>query len=51
MKTEEEIREYYRNFRNENPKEWIYSKTDKGIQGWYQGMEQALMFVLGEDEL
>lgn len=48
MKTEEEIRQYLKEFYNQNPKEWIYKSCGIDIQGWYQGMEQALEWVLEE---
>lgn len=50
MKTEEEIRQYLKEFYNQNPKEWIYKNCDNGIQGWYQGMEQALEWVLEDKD-
>ena len=50
MRSEEEIRQYLKGFYDQNPKEWIYKSNDKGLQGWYQGMEQAFKWVLEDTE-
>lgn len=49
MKTEQEIRDAYEKFLKDNPKEWIYTKAGDLTQAWYQGYEQAMKFVLGEE--
>lgn len=50
MKTEEQIKEKYEQFLKENPKEWIYTKASDLVQAWYQGYDQAMKFVLEEEE-
>lgn len=49
MKTEEQVREAYNKFLEENPKEWVYTQAGDLIQAWYQGYEQAMKFVLEEE--
>ena len=45
MKTENEVKEYLKKLRTDNPPKFL-RQADDGTRGWYQGMVEALNYVL-----
>lgn len=48
MKTENEIKQYLEKLRKDNPPKFL-RQADDGTRGWFQGMVEALRFVLDDE--
>ena len=50
MRTQEEIRDKYFKFLEQNPKSWVYNSKDEKLIAWFQGYDEAMKYVLGVDK-
>ena len=47
MRIQEEIREKYFKFLEQNPISWVYNSKDETLIAYYQGYTEAMKYVLG----